>query len=153
LSRSCTVCRHPARTDIEVALVSGRAVRDIAGQHAGLSKSSLARHKDEHLSESILSMRDERASIRVRSLLQEAEALLMKVAGLLQSAEDSGDLRTAIMGVREARGCVELLSRLRPQTERVLVDEEWDAIRDVLREELEPYPDLTLRIAARLRAL
>jgi hypothetical protein len=77
----------------------------------------------------------------------------MKVAGLLQSAEDSGDLRTAIMGVREARGCVELLSRLRPQTERVLVDEEWDAIRDVLREELEPYPDLTLRIAARLSAL
>jgi len=43
VARQCTVCTHPNQGKIDEALVSGTAIRDIAGQH-GLAKSAVDRH-------------------------------------------------------------------------------------------------------------
>ena len=48
MPQTCTVCGHPDRATIDQDLRSGTALRDIAGRYA-LSKSALARHKQEHV--------------------------------------------------------------------------------------------------------
>jgi len=48
MPRHCTVCHHPRREAIDVAVVAGGSLRDIAGQFR-ISKSALARHKGNHI--------------------------------------------------------------------------------------------------------
>lgn len=48
MPQTCSVCKHPERAAIDSALVAGEPLRDIAGRFS-LGKSSLARHKLEHL--------------------------------------------------------------------------------------------------------
>jgi hypothetical protein len=152
MTRTCTVCRHPERESIEVALVSGTPLRDIAG-HPSVSKSALDRHKEAHLSASVVAAKAEHDALRIGSLLEETESLLVKISELLRRAEESGDIRTAIAGVREARGCLDLLARLQPQLPRALTDEDWEEIRGILSEELRSWPDLRSSISNRLKAL
>jgi hypothetical protein len=49
---------------------------------------------------------------RGSALLDDMDALLGKASALLLSAEASGDTRTALAGVKEARACIELLAKL-----------------------------------------
>ena len=48
MPRTCTVCRHASRPDIEKAIVSGDSFRDIARQF-DVSKDAVRRHKADHL--------------------------------------------------------------------------------------------------------
>ena len=48
MPRQCTICTHPKRDEIDQALVGNGSFRDIAG-HYSVSRSSLERHKADHL--------------------------------------------------------------------------------------------------------
>jgi hypothetical protein len=48
MSRTCSICRHPRRYDIEADLIAGTGYRDIARQR-NLSKDALARHRARHM--------------------------------------------------------------------------------------------------------
>ncbi len=71
----------------------------------------------------------ERGDDVVRELLK----LRGRVYAILIKAEKEGDLKTALAGCREARGCIELLARLTgyepPPPERLSVRVEKDAVR------------------------
>ena len=75
-----------------------------------------------------------------------------------KKAEDTGDLRTALAGVRELVRIVELTAKLigeldgRPQV-NVLVAPEWLRVRAALLEALRPYPAARQAVAVRLAAL
>ena len=47
MPRTCTVCRHPQRGEIEAALESGQSYRDTSSRF-GVSKSALERHRGGH---------------------------------------------------------------------------------------------------------
>jgi hypothetical protein len=111
MPRTCTVCGHSAREEIEIALMSKGSLRDIAGQF-GLSKTALDRHRHEHILDRILTAAVQKDDSRAVTLFNEAEGLLGKASALLLNAEASGDPCTALAGVREARGCIELLAKL-----------------------------------------
>jgi hypothetical protein len=51
--KTCVTCRHGAREAIDKAIVAGEPLRDIAGC-TRLSKSSLDRHKQDHLSATLV---------------------------------------------------------------------------------------------------
>jgi len=59
-----------------------------------------------------LKAQDARDVARGDSLLEQAKALQKKAQDLLTKAELAGDLRTALQGVREAKGCLELMAKL-----------------------------------------
>jgi hypothetical protein len=50
-SKSCCVCDHPLRADIEKAMAEGRTLRDIEAEFKDVSKSSLSRHSKHMVSE------------------------------------------------------------------------------------------------------
>ena len=111
MSRSCTVCAHVNRDKIDEVLLAGQSLRDIAGQFL-LSKSALERHKVDHLPATLVKAQEVAEIVRADNLLDKAQGLYSKAQSILSAAEEAGDLRTALIGVREARGNLELLSKL-----------------------------------------
>ena len=111
MPRSCTVCQHPSRAEIDSLLVEGVSLRDIAGRW-GLSKSALDRHKADHLPALLVKAKDAQQELTASRILADLQGLQGKALALLAKAERAGDLRVALAGVREARGCMETAAKL-----------------------------------------
>ena len=157
MARTCTICRHDDRPAIDQAMVNHKPYRDIAGRF-GVSRSALLRHHDDHLPAAMAKAKEAQEAARADDLLKEVRALRTKAYSLLMQAEKSGDLRTALMGVREARACLELLAELSQQLDRrpvvnVLLLPEWVRARSALLEALASYPEARGAVAARLASL
>lgn len=75
---------------------------------------------------------------------------------MLQEAEKSGDLRTALAAVREARNNISLLAELRGQLDRrptlnLQVNAEWIEVRSAIVQALEPYSDAREAVVRAIR--
>lgn len=120
MAGKCSVCEHPARREIDRALVLGTAsIRDIAGQY-GISRSALSRHKAAHiprLVEAAQSAAEAQAATSGRELLDELETLRGRVRAILDKAEEGGELRVALQAVRELRECIKAQAELGVQAE------------------------------------
>jgi hypothetical protein len=154
VSRTCTVCRHPDRPAIDQAMVNRRPFRDIA-RHFGVGKDAAVRHHDTCLPETLAKAKQAQETAQANDLLSQLQALRNKALALLLAAEKSGDLRTALFGVREARGCLELLLEVeqrisRQPTLNLLIAPEWLTARAALVEALRPYPEARSAVAAAL---
>src|SRR4051794_4254424 len=112
MPRHCTVCDHPERNTIDVALVGNEALRTIA-DHWSVSKTALIRHKADHLPVHL-------AQAQAAEKVSQADELLVKVAEIeaeakriARKAEKAGNLGVAMSGIRELARLVELLAKLR----------------------------------------
>ncbi len=145
MPRTCTVCAHPECDQIDAALVAATGYRDIAGQF-GVSKSAVQRHQQGHLPAILAKAKEGQEVARADSLLDQVRELKDRALAILGRAEEAGDLRNALAAIREARGSLELLSRLlgelqEGQTVNILVAPEWVSIRGSILLALAPYPE------------
>ena len=152
--RRCTVCTHPDAPAINQAMVNHRPFRRIAVQFS-LSLSAVIRHHDDHLPETLTKAKAAEETARADDLLEQVRALRTKSLQLMLTAEKSGDLRTALAGIREARACVELLAEMsqaidRRPTLNLLIAPEWLLARSTLIAALAPYPEARAAVAASL---
>ena len=130
LGRQCTICNHPLRVEIDKALVAGVAFRRIAAKY-GVSDGSLRRHKrNGHIAEQIVKAakkkeiqqaKEVQAAIlaqeaqevaAAQTILDEVSRLKDRALTILDRAETEGT-REACMALREVRGIVELLAKVR----------------------------------------
>lgn len=112
MPRLCSVCSHPQRAEVDLALAQhAEGYRNIA-QRFGVGAWALYRHEREHLRTSLMQRRDIQAMLSANNLLAKLSALDDRTLGLLVKAEKQGDLRTALLAVRESRGNVESYARL-----------------------------------------
>ena len=125
MPRTCTVCRHVQREQIEQDLLSGDSYRNIADRF-GTSKTALVRHRGAHLPRELVKARDEQGVLRgdrlldgVRTGEDRAESLYVAAETILKRALAVKDLKTAIQSIRaavgvmgEARAYLELRGRL-----------------------------------------
>ena len=144
MPRRCTICGHVEREHIDSALVAGASLRDIAGRH-DVSKSALERHKAYHLPAHLLKATEIEKVVRADDLLEQVRHLQAHALDILERAEKSGDLRTALSAISQARGNLELLGKLAGELDQrpvvnVLVSAEWLAIRTAMLEALSPFP-------------
>jgi hypothetical protein len=91
MPRTCTICRHPERHDIEANLKAGLPYRDVARRHS-VSEHALWRHRSSHVS---------RHSATVTTTL--------KVTALLDEAWTAPNWNVSLLKIREARHYVEKL--------------------------------------------
>ena len=145
MPRTCTICRHDRRPDIDKALVARAPFRDIAGQH-GVSKSALVRHHDDHLPASLIRAQRAREATQADELLAQVLDLRDKALDVLTKAENDKNWPATIAAIREARGSVELLAKLAGQladapTINVIMTPEWLAVQASITAALRPYPD------------
>jgi hypothetical protein len=95
---------------------------------------------------------------RGESLLKQIKYLQMKALAILKTSEASGDLRTALKAIREARGNLELLAKLQGELAQegsmnIVLSPSWISLRTVILKALEPYPEAKLQLAEKLREI
>jgi hypothetical protein len=144
MPRRCTVCDHPERHSIDIALVSGAPYRNVAKRFA-LSESSVYRHKTEHLLAHLLKAREVEEVAQADDLLEQVRHLQTHALEILERAEKAGDLRTALTAISQARGNLELLGKLAGELDErsvvnLNVSPEWLELRAVIVGALEPHP-------------
>lgn len=156
MPRTCTICNHERRADIDAALLNGEPLRDIAGR-VPLSKSALARHAAEHIPAQLAKAKDAEQITQADTLLEQVRNLQTRALSILDRADDSGDLKTALAAIREARSNLELLGKLAGELQQegtinVTVSPEWLTLRAVVIAALRPYPDAAQAVTQALTA-
>ncbi len=111
MPRTCTVCAHESRSEIDGVLVTGGPLRTIADRWS-VSKTALIRHKEDHLPAALVRARGAEEVARADVLLSQVCGLHDRTLAILSASEDAGELRTALGAIREARGNLELLAKL-----------------------------------------
>ncbi len=157
MPRVCSICVHPHRAEIDRDLVAGGAFRNIAERY-GTSATALTRHKKEHVPGHVAKAKEAAQVAAADDLLQQLKALRNKAISILQQAEQAGDFRTALMGIREARGCIETLMEVEGELDRrgvtnIVISPEWLEIRTAILVALQPYPAAAQAVAGTLVSL
>ncbi len=110
MSRTCTICRHTAREEIEAALLSGEPLRSIS-KRSGTSPATLLRYRL-HIAAAVVRGAEGADKERAADLLAKARDLEREAKRLGVKAERDGDVRAALWAVREVGRVLELTARL-----------------------------------------
>lgn len=159
----CHVCRGPLEHEVNLALLSGEPVRSIA-ERFGYSKSSLLRHFHKCIPQSLVMARQSKKIGEAEFVAAELCKMVRDAKRILAMAEKAGDMRTALMAIRELRGLYEVLSRPAPQSNpaadvNILVAPGLLALREEILKAIEPFPEArtavsqALSVAANSQAL
>jgi hypothetical protein len=149
MPRVCTICNHEDREEIDRRLVNGESYTKIAKEFS-VSYPALYRHNDIHIPEALAKAGDAKDIVNGDNLLESIKSLAERARAILDKAEQSGDMKTALGGIREARGCIELLAKIegqindRPQVNvqlNILQSPEWVELRSRIISSLESYPE------------
>ena len=151
MPRTCTICGHKKRPDIDKALVERQPFRTIADQF-GVSKTALLRHYDDHLPASLVKAQDAKEAAAADALLGQMLDLRDEALGILQLAKEASDLPTALNAIKTTQGTVELLGKLAGQlrdapTINLVFSAEWQAVQANILTALDPYPEARLAVA------
>ncbi len=157
MGRICTVCTSPHREEIDKALIAGEPVRSVASRYVTIGRMAIQRHKDEHLPQTLAKAHEAGEVAHADDLLQQVRQLRGKAISILLQAERAGDLKTALMGVREARACVELLLEVEGELNRAPVvnltlSVEWQQTRQIILHALSGHPEAKQAVVLALSA-
>ena len=93
----CTVCHHPRRQAIDLALLTGDATYEALSGQYGPSISSLFRHK-KHLEEKMIQTRQRLKNSQEQGCLLKLNAFLDHVQGAVRTAEADGNVDKVLKG-------------------------------------------------------
>jgi DNA polymerase III delta prime subunit len=155
MPRVCTICTHAEREAINAALVAGEPFRVIA-QRFATSPDAVYRHKQEHLPAIMVKSEQAKEVAHADTLVGQVQNLRNKAISILETAEKAGDLRVALLGIREARACIELLAEMEGEINRrpvfnFYMSAEWIEVRAVLLHALGDFPEARAAAALALR--
>ena|SRR6266853_3348453 len=110
MPQTCTICRHRKRAAIDADLVAGVPLRRIAAQ-SGTSTGALQRHRC-HIAAGVIHAAETCEEERGSSLLEKIHAMEAEAQRLGKKAESEGDLRAALLALRELGRAFELQGRM-----------------------------------------
>jgi hypothetical protein len=144
MPRSCTICAHPKREEIDHHLVGDSSNLSVSSLF-GVSESAIRRHKGNHLPAKLVLAEKAAEVAEADNLLAQVQDLQTRTLAILEAAEHTQQHRTALGAIREARSNLELLAKLlgelddRPQV-NVLISTEWLQLRTTIITALERHP-------------
>ncbi len=151
---TCTVCRHNDRASIDLALLDGVPLRQLAEQ-SGLKKDALLRHKAHHIPLALTKAKLVQEIADADNLLERLDSLYADAQRIKAECEKAKDNRTALAGVRQLTRIIELIAELRVQLNRtpqmnITLSSEWALIRTTITHALLPYPEAGQAVAKAL---
>lgn len=159
MGRSCSVCAHADRDELERRLVAGDPIRAVARQ-TGVGRDALARHAASHLPSDLAALRDAGQRIETARALDRLEGLFAEGQEVLAAARAEGRHQVSLAAIRELRGVIELLARLTGELDErpdvvvnIASSAEWLQVQTVIVGALEPYPEARLAVAEALAPL
>ena len=149
MPRTCTICGHKKRSAIEKAILAGEALRTVADRWS-VSKTSLIRHKGDHLAAALVKANGAAEAAHGDDLLAKLESIESEARGILKDAKKAKDLRAAVMAIRELTRLVDLLARLRGELQNAPTTINIQVLAPVILNALEGFPEARLAVAERL---
>jgi len=104
-----TIAMHPSREAIEMAILRGEPVRNIAARH-GVTPSAVQRHKKK-LPVSMAKVQEFQEEEAGSRLVRQVHQLTGRALIILAQAEAENDRKGALAAMREVRHCVELIGK------------------------------------------
>jgi len=139
MPQTCKICRHDKREEIDRALLAGESFRNIA-KRFGISTSSLVRHKTKDIPLALSKAHEAETVNYGDDLFNHVKDLNRRTLSILEQAEISGDPRTALAAIREARGNSELLCKMLVSAEASRkVESGSDTIANILQRRLDKF--------------
>jgi len=138
-----------------MALLSGQLTYREMEAKWGVSPAALSRHKKNHLPEKLAKAQEAEEVAEADRLLNRIDSLAKVAIKILMDAEEAGDRRTALRGVREARQCLKVLAELTGQIEGQRIEQTVnivfaESLEPVILEALRPYPAARKALVAAL---
>ena len=157
MPRKCSICTNPDHEAIDMALINKESFRYVSKQY-GVTVSAIHRHNDAHLPSTLTKAQEARAVTQADDLLSQVRSLQSRALTILDRAESAGDLRTAVMAIREARSNLELLAKLlgelqETQAVNILLAPEWLQVRGLILDALHPFPQASLAVSNALTGI
>jgi hypothetical protein len=159
MGRKSKIESHPNRNIIVKRIASGEEYSDIVRDFPDLTWDDLDYYKQKKLPELISKSKDlktEVESTKGTDTLAEVRELKVKALDILALAQGAGDLKTALMGIREARGCLETCLKAEGQIKdgpqiTIINNPEWVELRTVVITALDAYPEAKAAVVNAIR--
>lgn len=157
MPRTCTVCSHAERAQIEAALVAGTSNRRIA-THYGLTEASVRRHVSEHVKQQIAESREAREEAQSLDVVKQLKAINGTAFAILAEARRAQDHDIALKAIDRIQRQLELQAKLLGQLDErpvvnVMLSPEWLHVRAAMLAALAPHAQARLDVAAALIVL
>ncbi len=159
MPRTCTICKHPSRDEINAALLGADSLRKIAARWS-VSKAAVLRHKAGHLPASIVKAAAVQEVISGGNLLERLTTLNRETASILLEARTAGRTKDNPLTLKAiARAERQLLLEgqlLAEMNEGAAVDltqtAEWQNLRAAILLALEPHPAARAAVLEAIRS-
>src|SRR5215213_323917 len=159
MPRSCTICSHEERYEIDGILVDrSKPYRDIARRY-DVSKDAISRHVSSgHISELIALAADAERAAQADTLLDRIEALQSRTEAALARAEGTDNYPAIFSRIREMRNNLELVGEItrelnRTPTLSLSFNPEWIELSPVIVGALEPHQDAREAVLRAIRGV
>jgi hypothetical protein len=153
MGRTCTICNHKDHESINSALIGSESLRTIADRWS-VSKTSLLRHKADHLPATLVEAVAAAAVAEGDNLMDRLRQLSRETTSILAEARTAGskDNNLALKAIGRAERQLELMRRLLGEYQAggsVNLEEspEWQELRTAILLALEPFPEARLAVA------
>jgi hypothetical protein len=161
------VCASPNRTLIEAELVAGKSQRDVGGRY-GIHHSAIQRHRTNHANRGLIALAGAKQTVPTapsaaapgdapsdrRPAVEQLEAKLAETKAIQDTAEQYGNLNSALVAAKQASALIEQIARLRgeftpppPAVIDLTTTPEWLELRSAYMAALEKYPEARQAVA------
>lgn len=145
MARTCTICTHTDRDDLDLAIISGQSHPTVAASFR-VTHDSVRRHAANHLEPRLI-------EAATRRRLFHDDDLLGRMLGLVEEAEDAltrakagDDSKGVLSAIREVRESLKAASALMPSPE----DEDVEILVKALGHVLPQFPEAAQALALEL---
>ena len=162
MTRICTICDDHKHDEIDRRCRLENDIAKIARDFA-LSYDALYRHvKANHHIREVTTIPTTAELATSEEILKEIKDHHTEAKGLLLAAKNSGDLKTALLGIDKALRCLELMAKIQGQIKEqpqinlelnIYQSRQWEAVGEALATILGPYPELRREVSGRLLEL
>ena len=111
MPRTCTVCTHAERAEIDQALLTGEPLRDIAGRFR-TSRSALLRHKQADIPATLAKAKQAEEEVRAETLFDRLRAINRETVEILREARESSSPSIALAAINRVERQLEFEARL-----------------------------------------
>jgi hypothetical protein len=159
MGRRSKIEDHPKSKEIITRLASGEEFSKIVEDFPEIRYQDLDYYSKNKLPVLVSKSPEFKAEVeefRGNNTLEEVRSLKEKALEILAQAQQAGDLKTALMGIMEARSCLELWMRAEGQLNdapqiTIINNPEWVEIRTLIIGALDPFPDAKQAVCEVLR--
>lgn len=156
MSRSCTICNHPHRADIEQAIIAGIPHREIASQY-GVGYKSVQRHFGDHISQEIQQSQAAQEELQALNVVKQLREINDTSLAILKEARDLGQNGLALQAIDRITKQLELQAKLLGDIDKTEVNiwlpASWEEIERTIILALRPYTQAALAVSDALGKL